>query len=166
MCFAKSTLLSFCSRAMFFDPKIAFLAPRRRFSPPGSLVMPCALTPCMLHVPSQLVTKWMTSRAQNDPTVRERFEEALASNLAVRELRRDLEASPSKSRHELEKAVDAVATALLDTARAVVGQCEIDPTNPKGFNRGFSIDGTCSMHGVRAHGITVPYKKQHGRVPR
>ena len=35
---AKSTLFSFCSRAIFFDPKIAFLAPRRRFSPPGSLL--------------------------------------------------------------------------------------------------------------------------------
>ena len=35
---AKSTLFSFCSRAIFFYPKIAFLAPRQRFSPPGSLL--------------------------------------------------------------------------------------------------------------------------------
>ena len=35
---AKSTLFGFCSRAIIFDPKIAFLAPRRRFSPPGSLL--------------------------------------------------------------------------------------------------------------------------------
>ena len=41
------------------------------------------------------------------------------------------------------------------------GSAKLTPQNQR-----VSIDGTCSMHGVRAHGITVPYKKQHGRVPR